>query len=113
MPGDEFDDSYRLELLRQAWPERRADLLPKWIAACPFSRPPAWWLIDAPEPRRHLGGGGSVHYRPGAGILSAPPPGCPRLHLKFREPEPIYESERDFLKRHRLLTDSEKRLSKS
>src|SRR6185369_5385211 len=37
--------------MRAAWNELRDDLLPAWIAEHPFTRPVAFWLFDASQPR--------------------------------------------------------------
>jgi hypothetical protein len=33
------------------WEEKRTDILTDWIKTRPGSRPWAWWVYDAPEPR--------------------------------------------------------------
>jgi hypothetical protein len=49
----------RSEALRRLWRAHRAEMLPLWTQDHPGTRPWAWWRIDAPEPRRRLGGGGT------------------------------------------------------
>lgn len=38
--------------LREAWEYAREELLAEWIRESPGTRPPGWWLFDAPERRR-------------------------------------------------------------
>lgn len=45
------------QTLAAAWKEGRDEVLPDWIAAHPGTRPHAWWVLDAPEPRRRRLGG--------------------------------------------------------
>lgn len=90
--------------LREIWLNHRDDLLREWIAAKPGTRPWAWWAFDAPrEFRRRVAGDGT------------PVPGCSNY---FGQPSLIegdysigsrteYEPERDYLKRHGLLTKAE------
>lgn len=57
--GDAFgrDDRGTLDVdaMREAWEALRGELLPKWIAEHPGTRPYAWWVFDAPERRRRIG----------------------------------------------------------
>jgi len=41
--------------MRKGWKVLRGELLPKWIAEHPGTRPYAWWVFDAPERRRRIG----------------------------------------------------------
>jgi hypothetical protein len=43
---------------RELWARHREQLLRQWVADHPGTRPHAWWSLDAPEPRRALGGRG-------------------------------------------------------
>jgi hypothetical protein len=45
--------------LRALWGEHRDEVLAEWIAEAPGTRPWAWWQLEAPEPRRRLGGIGT------------------------------------------------------
>ena len=49
---------HRLDVqgMRRGWDDLRDELLPTWIVDRPGTRPHAWWLFDAPEPRRRIDG---------------------------------------------------------
>lgn len=52
--GDEWGrgtDDEQMAARRAAWRKFKAALLREWIAERPGTRPAAWWLFDAPEPR--------------------------------------------------------------
>ncbi len=89
------------------WTEAREELLPKWIRENPCTRPYMWWEVDAPEPRRRVGGTGR---RKRHTILNF---GIPAPNTGFRDVDPawppIYESEAAYLPRHNLFTTSEKK----
>ncbi len=91
-------------LLHTAWNDNRKELLDEWIKEHPGTRPWAWWEFDSPaatdgELRRHTGG-------------SAPIAGSP-LHMGhesyYRDKTTTFESEFDYLSRHRLLRAVEKK----
>jgi len=67
---------------------------PKGLA----SRPWAWWYFESPEPRRKLGGKGEPFGE------SRDYFGMPHGHLGYEADDPpLYESERDYLRRLSLL----------
>jgi len=41
---------------RAGWEALRGELLPKWIAENPGTRPAVWWQFEAPERRRRVDG---------------------------------------------------------
>ncbi len=47
---------------REVWHRHRDDLLQKWIADHPGTRPCAWWKFESLEPRRRLGGIGTPQH---------------------------------------------------
>jgi hypothetical protein len=106
---------------QDAWDARRDELLAEWLVdpRRHGTRPWAWWAFDAPEPRRHTGGGGSTSdakYIPGSTrvehqrfiIARAPTPNCERVFLAESEPRPTWESESDYLQRLNLLSEVER-----
>jgi hypothetical protein len=113
---------------RAAWEDLREELLPKFIAKYPGHRPWAWWRYDSPPPHRRRRIGAKPHpfdnherkvhierltlQRPTANEI-----GSQLYELWFGKPASViglddiqaeYESERDFLERHGLLTDAER-----
>lgn len=104
---------FDLDLAREAWEELREELLSEFIRERPFARPWAWWLFDAPEPRREAAEGednpdaenwlgspawwANYRERPSADALASH--GC--------------ESFRAYLTRLRLLTDSERAIARA
>lgn len=46
--------------LRAVWAEHRGEVLGDFIRGHPGQRPYAWWRLEAPEPRRRLGGIGTA-----------------------------------------------------
>lgn len=86
--------------LAEAWTDLRDELLADFIASHPGSRPWAWWAFDAPEPRRQIAPGPAAV---GPDLWF----GLPRLYAAV-SPHAMYESERDYLARHGLLTDGER-----
>lgn len=88
-PQDEIPD----EVIRQAWQERRDEILAAFAAEHPGERPWAFWEFSAPEPRRIR----EVPIRWKDTIT-----GEWRMHIS-QEAEP----ERDYLERHGLLTEGE------
>lgn len=96
-----------LNLAREAWEELREELLPEFIASKPFARPWAWWVFDAPEPRREAVDGGS-------GDDAEAWLGSPAWWAGFHETPPGpsrgCESFREYLARLDLLTLEEREL---
>jgi len=69
-----------------------------------FKRPAAWWDFEAPEPRRMLTGDPTAII-PEDGLRK----GIPRCFRSREEwQQMVFESEKDFLIRHGLLTELEK-----
>jgi hypothetical protein len=91
------------------WREHRDELLADWIAERPGSRPPVWWQVEAPEPRRQLSGRGVVvseRYR----NLDAPlAHGVPLFFEIDLDDPPSFESEASYLGRLNLLVTGESR----
>lgn len=120
--GPTPDDAW----LRAAWLELRDDLLAAHVRKSPGSRPWAWWRWSAPELRcRRLDSdvhpfdnperlervareklAGNVWFVQAAAEL---PFGVPRLLIVLDDFAAQYESEADFLERHGLLSQTEKR----
>ena len=75
------------------WATFGAQIVAEHVRDYPGTRPARWWDIDAPEPRRRLGGIGTA--------LEA-------LALDRVDP-PRFESEAGYLKRHGLLTVGERK----
>ena len=115
------DELAELNLDPKYWPRVSGELVESFIEAHPGKRPWAWWAYDAPaleidegaelEPfevmRRQVGGSGALI-------------GGPELHFGipgwidyFNPPlppdPPRYESQASYLKRHGLLSATEKR----
>jgi len=105
---DQFGDD--LDAAREGWQALRGELLPAFVDKYPGTRPWAWWEFEASEPRRRLGG---------KGLASIDDPKAPEWAKKmsFGVPTvftwldwqdwPQYESEREYLARHNLLTKKE------
>lgn len=52
------------ELALATWQAYRGEILARWLAERPGSRPAAWWVHDAPEPvRRCVSGPGAAAFR--------------------------------------------------
>jgi hypothetical protein len=68
------------------------------------TRPHGWWLYDAPEPLRRKISGDT----PTSKLLFTAH-GVP-LHWPAPPNPPVYESERDYLSRHGLLTADEMKI---
>jgi len=69
----------------------------------PFTRPEAWWRYESPEPRRMLAGD-PAGIIPEDGLIK----GVPRSYRSREAWEAMtFESERDYLTRHNLLTPLE------
>lgn len=106
----------------EAWREHGARVLARFVRDHPGTRPWAWWLADAPEPRRRLGGTGDPlrfarlafgvpdSWQTAAHAGSCMARGVP---VDPRDP-PVFESEATYLKRLALLTPAEsKRLGRA
>ncbi len=92
--------------LRADWFAARDEVLAGWVAEWPGTRPNAWWLFDAPEPRAQIGGAAGA-IGPGAALVF----GLPKywaLHWSPDDP-PEFESEPTYLRRLGLLTAGEAR----
>lgn len=115
--------------LRELWDRVRVDLLARWTADKPGTRPSIWWRFDAPrqplgtfagcyydgmlpEPRKLLGGKGWPAFEK----LSYVPEydhGIPaRWYDVHSDDLPTFEAEATYLKRYGFLTASEKRALK-
>lgn len=128
-----FDESYDIEAVKEAWEIFRDELVLDWILmdvdedhrGGPFSRPWAWWRIDAPCRRERIDGGIHPHDNPEwqaqadeneslypghKAWVSRLWYGVPSVHGSLDEYSAEYESERDYLIRHDLLTDYERQL---
>lgn len=104
------------EALQALWTAHRAWILEQWITARPGSRPFGWWKYEAPEPRRRLGGVGTLsndrHPLLELGIPThwqiARPASVDRRELDPSDP-PRYESQAAYLDRLGLLSADERR----
>jgi len=109
---------YRSEArMRLDWQANREELTRRCAEKFgPGRRPWAWWKFAAPEPRRRIGG---------EGVAAVDTAECPVWAKKWSwgrpvvwdndygdEPEGWFETQRDYLIRHNLLTPEEKRLLK-
>ena len=111
---------------KRDWKAVRGDLLRDFARDNPGRRPFFWWLVDAPGPRKRVGGRGSIvpaydfpenlHY----GIFRRSAFVCDRLlaavapvgaGLTPYDPAdpPTFESEASYLKRHKLFANGEER----
>ena len=106
------------EPVRLLWNERREAILPAWIRDHPGTRPYAWWAYDAPrwddgdpwharyaEPRRRIGEAHTSHHAVSKYPLSSSF-GVPN---QSADSTSMFESEAEYLARHGLLTDFERR----
>jgi len=96
--------------LQRLWVAHREELLAEWILAQPGTRPWAWWRWDAlSESRRRIGGTGTALLeRPdGKHPVSFGTPNAYDDDYNVADP-PKYESEREYLTRHGLLTKVER-----
>jgi len=122
--GDAFGngDDMDVEAFKAAWELFRDRLLSEWIAANPGTRPAAWWILEAPEPRRRIDGiqhpfadrirrqrveAMPAHYfaRRHVNDLYF---GLPRVIFTRGESTAKYETEAAYLHRLGLLTDAER-----
>jgi hypothetical protein len=100
---------------RRLWERTRGELLPEWIREHPGTRPHIWWEVDAPrgtdaddptmgilrrmcDPRRRKRprGQGTAVFASNFG-----------LPFDVAKDDPGYETEREYLTRHKLLTEQE------
>ena len=116
--GDDFD----ADAAKVAWELLRDTLLPRWIKERPGTRPAAWWLFDAPDPKRRERVDGGVHpfddKKRALDVARSDHPALWRAayRLMFGLPaafimpfdrdlkEESYEPEWSYLVRHKLLT---------
>ncbi len=102
------------EGLRALWSELRDELLGEWVAEHPFTRPFAWLLFEATEPRLPVSGeaaaeahewtGAHNHFRQHCFL------GINRLlgiEDDSRDSKAAFESEKQYVIRLGLLTDAE------
>lgn len=102
---------------RAGWEDLRDDLLARWLAMYPGTRPSAWWTFDAMERRRRIDGkphpfdNADRLKRPAFAVGTADPWalhfGKPRIMATRDEFDAVYESEHDYLVRLDLLTADE------
>ena len=112
------------------WEEFKAECLPMYIKKNPGQRPVPWWLYEAPEQRKRLGGTGTPDFE----VLNVYPTyekGVPCMYITKSmqlyytqcnsafpgvaiDPEnpPVYETELEYLQRLNLLTPGEKKALK-
>ena len=104
--------------LRQLWEELRDELLDQWISEHPFTRPFAWLLFDAKEPRLRTVGEQRIE-----SLEAAQKRGLGEYRLchfenlnrrlgaeETRGSEGEWETEKQYLCRLNLLADSERAL---
>ncbi len=93
-----------LDCHRAAWERIGSEATAEYRKKNPGSRPWGWWVFDAPESRRQIGGTGKsiliedTHF-PAVDF------GIPRMQRGPLE----FETEAEFLKRHGLLTKTEQK----
>ena len=91
-----------------AWRELKGTILANWIAEHPGTRPWGWWEFDTPARRERADGKlnpfDREDYPENLKTLSF---GAPHNHLTREDLEADYETEADFLRRHRLLEPEE------
>ena len=102
---------------RAAWDDLRDELVPEWIEAHPFSRPLGYWEVDADQPRLPVSGEAAIearewmeahqHYRQYSFLWLNR-----RLGITddSRDEKAPFESEKQYLIRLDLLTESEREL---
>jgi len=104
-----WEDSQSVEQrLRKAIADVGDELLAEWIASRPGTRPWFWWRYSSPERRRCISG---EHYYDRLGASHVYPRGysfgIPAFIFSRADADCTYESERDYLDRHGLLTPAE------
>lgn len=109
----EYPDAHRERFgrptLAELWAQHRDRALARWVRRHPGTRPSPWWLCDAPEPRRRLGGIGDA-------ICSDSPlydgiavrRGPPRMVPPDPDDPPTYEGQAAYLVRLGLLMPGER-----
>ena len=90
----------------RVWRQNREPILSAWITELPGTRPRAWWDYDSPEPRRAVQGVAFYDRHPDVFRKY-----CFGITPILDDDPPEYETEFDFLRRHKLLTDFEKAVS--
>jgi hypothetical protein len=96
---DDDDDA------RELWESHREQLLSDWIAEFPGSRPWGWWKFAAPEPMRRVLSGVPLCDEPDSPQWVRESISFGRCHVldeKQVDDPPQYESEFDYLKRHKI-----------
>ncbi len=117
--GSERNGTLDVEAMREAWHELRGELLPKWIAEHPGTRPHGWWRFDASERRRRIDGPAHPFDNPARDALVIQWGHSTRdaYRLWFGKPSSliglddfgaVYETEVEFLERLGLLTNDER-----
>jgi hypothetical protein len=96
LDGPDLDE----DQLRAEWERLREDLLLEHTSLHPGQRPWGWWRWESPEPRRRVGDGPAAV--PGCPLWF----GTPSQH-RGMPPDNMYEPERDYLQRLRLLLPHE------
>ena len=115
-----FDDA---DSLAWGWLDLRADIMRRWVADQPGTRPWGWWKFDAPELRQRIDGGVHPFDDPAWHSLVADqeakyPHGLNLRELRFGilniHPQQVpglanakYESQQAYLSRLNLMTPEE------
>lgn len=96
------------------WKSHRDKVLADFIRKYPGHRPWVWWEFNALESRKQISGKGVVSWERYPAIKPLYSYGAPGSWYEIDESDPpFYESEATFLKRHDILTLSEKKKLKS
>ncbi len=96
--------------LREVWELHRDALMAAWVKAYPCSRPWCWWHLEAPEPRRKVGGIGITMPEKYASYLPHFEFGIPASWYAFdHDDPPKFESQAAYLQRLGLLSPAEQR----
>jgi len=90
--------------MAEIWSEIGAELIAEWIVKKPGSRPWAWWLYNAPEPRRIV---------PNGEQRFSMTTSAERTRFGIRDEGTGFETERAYLERLGLLMDAERDLKKA
>jgi hypothetical protein len=104
---------------KELWDNYKADILEKWIADHPCTRPERWWEFDTTEVRLRLGGIGKQNeFEPcfKNGVPSSWYPvkdNNPPWSKSSIPDRPCFESQAAYLQRHNLLTTAEKKFLKN
>ena len=96
--------------IRAVWAAVRNDILPEFIRDNLCIRPYAFWIAEAPERRRKVAGSGDG-WTPGTAMDSDGTPKYWQIDWDKND-GPCFESQALFLKRHGLLTTTEKQYLK-